>query len=115
METTNNNTVGSIRVSVDVIRRIAQTAAAEIDGVACEGQNLISPGGMTRLKTPVTARISGGTAAIKLRLVVLEGYNAVAVSERVQKSVKSAVQNMTGFTDTRVDVEIADVKFKTET
>ena len=33
-------------------------------------------------------------------------------AESVQKSVKSAVQNMTGFTVTKVDIGIAGVSFK---
>lgn len=114
MENKASNTVGSIKVSVDVILKIAETAACEIDGVACEGQKLAVSGTMSKLKGAVSARVNGGTASLSLRIVVREGYNAVTVSEKVQKSVKSAVQSMTGFTVTKVDVDVADVQFNTE-
>lgn len=46
---------------------------------------------------------------------IVEGFNAVKVAESVQKSVKSAVQNMTGFTVTKVDVNIMGVCYKDST
>lgn len=114
MERTKKNTAGSIKVSENVIVKIARTAALEIDGVsfgASEGDTAIA-----RLtgKTPVRAKTFGETAAIKLEIFIDEGVNAVKAAENVQKSVKSAVQNMTGFTVTKVDVRIAGVSFKDE-
>lgn len=114
MDTKKTNTIGSIKVSVDVILKIAETAATEIDGVACVGQKLLLSPKNAGMRGAVSTKISGETASIKLRLGVLEGHNAVTVSERVQKNVKSAVQNMTGFTVTKVDVEITDVQKKKE-
>ena len=111
METKRNLTTGTIKVSAEVMHKIAETAATEIDGVACNGQKLV-PVGTAKLGGAVKVRLNGETAAIKLEIAVLEGYNAVAVSEAVQKNVKSSVQNMTGFTVTRVDVNVAEVKLK---
>lgn len=34
------------------------------------------------------------------------------VAENVQKSIKSAIQSMTNFTVTKVDVNVAGIKFK---
>lgn len=42
----------------------------------------------------------------------MEGFNAVNVAEAVQKSIKSAIQSMTNFTVTKVDVNVAGIKFK---
>lgn len=112
MEKKTTNTVGSIKISVDVLLKIAETAACEVDGVACEGQRLVCEGAVSKLKGAVNAKISGETAALRIRLVVLDGFNAVSVSQKVQKSVKSAVQSMTGFAVTKVDVEVAGVQFK---
>ncbi len=109
-----NHTVGSLKVSTDVILKIAETAAAEIEGVACDGNRLATAGGIATLRGAISAKISGGSASIFVRLVVNDGCNAVTVSENVQRSIKSAVQNMTGFTVTKVDVEIVGVRFKTE-
>lgn len=112
METNKIKTAGSIKVSSDVILKIAETAACEIDGVACDGQRLVCASAKSKFMGAVKVHISGETAAVKLELVVLEGFNAVNVSEQVQKSVKAAVQGMTGFTVTKVDVDIAGVQFK---
>ena len=107
-----NKTVGKMNISTDVILKIAETAAAEIEGVACDGNRLALAGGLASLRGALSARMSGGSAAIQVRLVVNEGCNAVTVSENVQRSIKSAGQNMTGLTVTKVDVEIAGVRFK---
>lgn len=112
MEANITKTAGSIKVSADAILKIAETAACEIEGVACEGQRLVRSGAKAKLMGAVRAHLSGETASIKLELVMLEGYNAVNVSEQVQKSVKAAVQGMTGFTVTKVDVDVAGVQFR---
>ena len=112
MEANSSKTVGSIKVSADVILKIAETAACEIEGVASEAGRLVCSSARSKLMGAVRVRLSGETAAVKLELVVLEGYNAVNVSEQVQKSVKAAVQGMTGFTVTKVDVDVAGVQFK---
>lgn len=112
MEKVKKTTIGSIKVSENVIVKIARTAALEIDGVMLsmvDGDDKLAK--LTG-KLPVRAKISGETAAIKLDILIKEGYNAVKAAEDVQKSVKSAVQNMTGFTVTKVDVNIAGVCFK---
>lgn len=110
MDSKKNKTSGSIRVSEEVILKIAETAACEIDGVAVNGSRLESPTMMSKFRGAVRARVYGESAAIRLDISVIDGFNAVAVAENIQRSVKSAVQNMTGFTVTKVDVNIADVK-----
>ncbi len=112
MDKNDRHTAGSIRVSEDVIIKIAETAACEIEGAAVSNNRLIPANVKTRLRGPVRVKISGGSAAIRFDISVLDGYNAVKVAEDIQKSVKSAVQNMTGFTVTKVDVNIAGVLFK---
>ncbi len=106
METSKKHTVGSMRVSEDVIIKIAETAAREIDGVDLRSRKSVAAG------APVRARILGEAAAIRMDVNIVEGFNAVKVAEGVQRSVKSAVQNMTGFTVTKVDVNIMGVCYK---
>lgn len=113
MESNKSHISGSMKVSEDVILKIAETAACEIDGVAVKNMRLESKHGLfSKLRGSVHARLVGESAAIKLDISVVDGYNAVMVAENVQQSVKSAVQNMTGFTVTKVDVNIAGVDFK---
>lgn len=112
METSKKHTPGSIKVSEEVILKIAETAACEIDGVAVKGQRLEAPSALAKFRGPVRARILGEAAAIKFDISVIDGFNAVKVAESIQHSVKSAVQNMTGFTVTKVDVNIAGVSYR---
>lgn len=114
MEKNKKRPAGSIRVSEDVIEKIATTAACEIEGVKL-AQNIKPKTKLAGLKSaPVRTKLSGDTAALKLNIFVDEGHNAAAIAENVQKSVKSAVQNMTGFTVTKVDVNIAGICFADE-
>lgn len=111
MDNQKKRAVGSIKVSTDVIMKIAETAACEIDGVVCEGNHLAVVGAKSKLLGAVRAHLLGETASLKIEIVVLEGYNAVNVAESVQRSVKSAIQNMTGFTVTKVDVDVVGIRF----
>lgn len=114
MEKSKKHTAGSIKVSEDVIVKIAETAALEIEGVKLIPSESESAIEKLTGKGAVRAKTFGETAALKLKIFIDEGYNAVKAAENVQKSVKSAVQNMTGFTVTKVDVVIAGVSFKDE-
>ncbi len=112
MEKIDKHTAGSIRVSEDVIIKIAETAACEIEGTAVINNHLLPPSTLSKFRGPVRVKVNGEAASIKFDISVLDGYNAVKVAEDIQRSVKSAVQNMTGFTVTKVDVNIAGVSFK---
>ena len=112
MEKKNSRPVGSIKVSDSVIVKMAELAAAEIDGVYCRGQAPAPAGTKAKVLGPVRAKLGNETAEIHADIVVMEGFNAVNVAEKVQQSIKSAIQSMTNFTGTKVDVNVAGIKFK---
>ncbi|MCM1334577.1 MAG: Asp23/Gls24 family envelope stress response protein [Bacteroides sp.] len=108
--------VGSLKISGNAILRIAETAAAEVDGVALTEENRIAvprdAAPFSRLLSPpVKVRISADAAVIELSVVVLQGYRAHRVALALQESVKSAVQNMTGIAVSKVNVKIAGICF----
>lgn len=112
MEAKTNQTIGSIKVSDSVLLKIAEVAATEVDGVDCTGQTLNPAGKKPKMfGSAVKVKLTGESVALSADIVVLEGFNAVNVAESVQKSIKSAIQNMTGFTVTKVDVNIVGIKF----
>lgn len=115
MENKSVRPIGSIKVSDSVIIKMAELAAAEIDGVYCHGQMPAPAGTKAKVLGPVRARLGNETAEIYVDIMVLEGYNAVNVAEKVQQSIKAAIQNMTNFTVTKVDVNVAGIKFKGNT
>ena len=59
------------------------------------------------VQSPVTVEMRDGTAEITLEIVAAFGARIPAVAEKVQENVKSAVQNMTNVTVSRVDLVIA--------
>lgn len=103
---------GSLQISTEVLGKIARCAALEVEGVAavsCGSQNkkmkeLLE---RTNVQAPVSVVMKDGTAEITLHVVLMFGAKAPAVAEKVQENVKSAVQNMTNVTVSRVDLVIA--------
>ena len=103
---------GSLQISTEVIGKIARCAALEVDGVAevsCGVQNkkLKNLLESASIQPPVAVEMRDGTAEITLEIVAAFGARIPAVAEKVQENVKSAVQNMTNVTVSRVDLVIA--------
>lgn len=103
---------GSLQISTEVLGKIARCAALEVAGVAevsCGSQNQKVKDFLERanVQSPVTVEMRDGTAEITLHLVVAFGARIPSVAEKVQENVKTAVQNMTNVTVSRVDLVIA--------
>ena len=103
---------GSLQISTEVLGEIARCAALEVAGVAevsCGSQNRKVKDFLERanVQSPVTVEMRDGTAEITLHLVVAFGARIPSVAEKVQENVKTAVQNMTNVTVSRVDLVIA--------
>lgn len=102
---------GSLQISTEVIAKIARCAALEVEGVAevsCGTQNkklkdLLE----ASIQPPVPVEMRDGTAELTLHLIMASGARIPAVAEKVQENVKSAVQNMTSVTVSRVNLVIA--------
>lgn len=102
---------GSLQISTEVIAKIARCAALEVEGVAevsCGTQNkklkdLLE----ASIQPPVAVEMRDGTAELTLHLIMASGARIHAVAEKVQENVKSAVQNMTSVTVSRVNLVIA--------
>ena len=109
-----NNTGASLRISNDVLTKIAEVAATEIRGVASEGEHLVICDknmaqftGKIMPQSPVKAVLKND--AVTISIVVLQGFKAENVARSVQESVKSAIQNMAGISVSKVNVKIADI------
>ena len=103
---------GSLQISTEVLGKIARCAALEVAGVAevsCGSQNRKVKDFLERanVQSPVTVEMRDGTAEITLHLVVAFGARIPSVAAKVQENVKTAVQNMTNVTVSRVDLVIA--------
>ena len=111
-----NNTGASLRISNDVLTKIAEVAATEIRGVASEGEHLVICDknmaqftGKIMPQSPVKAVPKNDAVEVTISIVVLQGFKAENVARSVQESVKSAIQNMAGISVSKVNVKIADI------
>lgn len=117
MERKTSKPAGSLRVSDEVIIRITEVAATEITGVASESQKLIPAEktiNLPMLSAPIKVDLTAESAEITVSIVIEAGFNVNTVAKAVQKSVKSAVQSMTGITVSKVNVVLAGIQFNKE-
>ena len=70
MDKKSNKPVGTIKVSESVIVKMAELAAAEIDGVYCRGQAPAPSNTKSKVLGPVRARLGEDTAEIRVDIVV---------------------------------------------
>lgn len=104
-----NSTGGSLRISTEVIAKIAKMAALEINGVACIAAPSQSIRGMLVSQTkakPVRVEMKEDLAEITVHIKVFYGTKVNSIGEKVQNNVKSAVQSMTGITVSRVNIVV---------
>ncbi|MBQ8791027.1 MAG: Asp23/Gls24 family envelope stress response protein [Ruminiclostridium sp.] len=103
----------SLKISNEVLVKIAEVAATEINGVATDGDHLATGDKVTQLAgkfiPPVKAVLKNDAVEITVSIIVLQGYKASAVANAVQKNIKSAIQNMANVAVSKVNVKIADI------
>ncbi|MEF9852486.1 MAG: Asp23/Gls24 family envelope stress response protein [Hydrogenoanaerobacterium sp.] len=107
-------TLGSLKISQEVIATIASAAAKEISGVA--GMALCPANIKTFLaKSPsaksINITITDDIAVIDVYVILKQGAKIPTVSENIQKSVKDAIQTMTGIVVSRVNVFVSGISF----
>ena len=105
-----NDKMGTVLVTEDVIASIASIAAAEVEGVSAVITNvpkeLMSRVGAQKMK------VSDNQVVIYIAITMDYGYNIPATCRNVQSRVKSAIENMTGLTCTDVNIRIMNIKVK---
>ena len=111
-------TVGSVKISEDVVATIAGLAAAEVQGVASMSASLASGIydliGKKNLSKGVKIEMKEGEVSIDLYLVVEYGVKIPEVALCVQQTVKKNVETMTGLNASKIDVHVQGVKMEKE-
>jgi uncharacterized alkaline shock family protein YloU len=101
---------GSLQISSEVVEKIARNAAMEVEGVhnvipaASVAAGLL---GIITPPKPIVVVLKNDVADITVSIQVEHGTIIPELSERVQQSVKEAVQSMTSISVAKVDVLIA--------
>ena len=106
--------LGYIELADDVIAIVASLAALDVPGVVSmstgfreEISNFL---GKKSLSKGVRVKVTGHSCRIAVYVTVEYGCNIPEVAMRLQKKVKSAVDEMTEYTAEFVDVHIEGVK-----
>lgn len=112
------NKIGQVQIADDVVAIIAGLAATEVEGVASMAGNipneLISKIGRKRLSKGVRVEVLDGSVSVDLALQLEYGYNILDTSQKVQKKVQDAIENMTGLNVEDVNIQIAGVNMQME-
>lgn len=113
MEVKNSDMMrGSLQISTDVIAKISRLAALEIEGVkavSCGNSPVKGLFAKVNIRKPVEVELSDEVAQITVLIVAQYGYRIPSVCEALARSVKAAVQNMTGITVAKVNVVVTGV------
>lgn len=111
-----NSTVkqsGSLKISNEVVVKIAQLAANEVEGVSINENKFSARKGILgivkNLSSPIRVTYSKEAVAIDISIAIKQGYKALKVSSEVQKNVKSSVQNMAHIPVSKVNVKVCGV------
>ncbi len=113
-----NNKSTELSVNTEVIEKMAEIAAKEIEGVAGLSKKSIDLKGAVKSKNAfkgVKVESVNGALKINAYITLKQGAHINDVAEKVQKNIKEKIQTMTGTAVTKVNVSIADVEFESET
>lgn len=103
-----------LSVSTEVLEKMAELAACEIDGVKGIAKKAIDFKCAIKSKSVVKGvKVENVNGAIDITVYITVDSNADMrhVAEAVQQNVKDKIQTMTGTAVTRVNVNIEDIVF----
>ena len=106
-----------LTVSTEVLEKMAEIAATEIDGVASLCKKAIDLKDAVKNKSAfkgVKVENVNGAIDINVYICVNKSAKVKEVAEAVQQNVKDKIQTMTGTAVTKVNVIIADIDIAKE-
>ncbi|GLZ53489.1 Asp23/Gls24 family envelope stress response protein [Actinomycetospora sp. NBRC 106378] len=101
---------GSLSIEDVVVEKVAVAAAAEIDGVGGAARRVLGvPTGRDDGdgRPRASARVSGQTAAVEVRLTVAYPASVRETTEAVRAHVRDRVEALTELSVARVDISVA--------
>ncbi len=111
----NNKT--ELSVNTEVIEKMAEIAAKEVEGVSGLSKKSIDLKGIVKTKNAfkgVKVESINGAIEISVYICVKQNAKAREVAEKVQNNIKDKIQTMTGNAVTQVNVNIADIEIEKE-
>ena len=106
-----------LSINTEVLKKMAEIAATEVDGVVGISKKNIDLKGAIKSKNPfggVKVENINGSIQISVYIKVEKTANVKEVAEKVQENIKDKIQTMTNTAVTKVNVIIADIEFEKE-
>lgn len=106
-----------LSVSAEVLEKMAEIAAKEVDGVTGLSKKAIDLKGIVKTKNAfkgVKVENINGAIEISVYICVKQDAKVKDVAEKVQQNIKEKIQTMTGNAVTQVNVNVADIEINTE-
>jgi uncharacterized alkaline shock family protein YloU len=111
-----NNNIGEVKISDEVVAIVAGLAATEVEGVVSLGGNIVNESvarlGIKNLSKGVKVYVNEQTVSVNLNVNIKYGTSIPAVSENIQDKVKTAVETMTGLDVTEVNIKISGINIE---
>ncbi|MGN0493888.1 MAG: Asp23/Gls24 family envelope stress response protein [Acutalibacteraceae bacterium] len=107
------NSKTELSVNTEVLEKMAELAAKEVEGVAGLSKKSIDLKGMVKTKNAfkgVKVENINGAIEISVYICVKQNAKVREVAERVQENIKDKIQTMTGNAVTQVNVNVADIQ-----
>ena len=109
------DSIGEIKISADVITVIAHTVASEIEGVAGMNanlsENISSVLGRKNPTKGVKVEIDDNDVTIDFYILVEYGARIPDVAWRIQERVKSSIESMTGMNVASINIHVQGISF----
>ena len=113
-----DQTVGTVQITDDVIATIAAIAATDVEGVAAVGTGITREKaariGARAIAKAVQVTIENSIITARVIITVKYGSSIPETTLKVQKKVKSTLETMTGLNVQEVQVSVADVALDTK-
>ena len=107
----------SLSVSTEVLEKMAEIAAKEVDGVAGLSKKAMDIKGIVKTKNAfkgVKVETINGAIEISVYICLKADAKVKETAERVQENIKDKIQTMTGSAVTKVNVQVADIEIRSE-
>ncbi|MGI6085545.1 MAG: Asp23/Gls24 family envelope stress response protein [Acetivibrionales bacterium] len=109
------DSIGEIKISADVITVIAHTVASEVEGVAGMNanlsENISSVLGRKNPTKGVKVEVDDKNVTIDFYILVEYGARIPDVAWRIQERVKSSVEEMTGMNVASINIHVQGISF----
>jgi uncharacterized alkaline shock family protein YloU len=111
--------VGTTRISDNVVAKIAGLAARDIPGVFSMGSGMsrrlrsMIPGSGQAADQGVSVEVGRREVAVDLNVVPWYGQSIVEISEAVRRNVVGQVEGMCGLTVIEVNIQVDDIHVET--